>query len=207
MDAHKLKILNAASALIFQRGYSRVTMDEIARSVGMSKKTIYVYFDGKYTILLEIVKKLQSDLKSDIESALMNQSLSFTEKLQHTFASVSLHFGIVDRCFTDDIQKHTPHVWNDWNDFRKEIAHIHFHQLLEEGVKAGYVKKEINISMAVFLYMSALNSLLDNHFWRQLPSSIHEKIPSGMIDLFHSIMAIIFDGILTPETRHNFNSI
>lgn len=43
-------ILKKASELFIKYGFKNVTMDEIANDLGISKKTIYVYYENKSEI-------------------------------------------------------------------------------------------------------------------------------------------------------------
>lgn len=45
------RILETAKEFFLEFGYKKVTMDEIADSLGMSKKTLYQYFPSKYELL------------------------------------------------------------------------------------------------------------------------------------------------------------
>ena len=50
----KETIINKATSLFLSLGVKSVTMDDIANDLGMSKKTIYTYFDNK-TCLVEAI--------------------------------------------------------------------------------------------------------------------------------------------------------
>ena len=68
----KEKILNAAEKRMIKFGYRKVTMDEIAFDLHMSKNTIYKIFVGKEEIAKGLVKRLQQRLNAglnDIEKA------------------------------------------------------------------------------------------------------------------------------------------
>ena len=41
------KIINTSTDLFLNLGFKSVTMDDIAAELGMSKKTIYIYFENK----------------------------------------------------------------------------------------------------------------------------------------------------------------
>lgn len=49
------RILTAAEDIFFAQGYAATSMDDIARACGMSKKTIYRFFDGKLALFSELV--------------------------------------------------------------------------------------------------------------------------------------------------------
>ena len=46
------RILRVAMTFFLAHGFSRVTMDEIARELGMSKKTLYQHFESKESLML-----------------------------------------------------------------------------------------------------------------------------------------------------------
>ena len=48
----KKNIILKATELFMKLGFKSVTMDDIAKEMGISKKTIYTHFSNKETILL-----------------------------------------------------------------------------------------------------------------------------------------------------------
>ncbi len=55
----KDKIVQAAAQQFYANGYSAITMDTIADSLGMSKKTLYTVFSGKYDLLVHVMNFLK----------------------------------------------------------------------------------------------------------------------------------------------------
>jgi len=54
-EQRRTYILDAAEELFFAKGFSRVSMDEIAKKVGMNKATIYIYFEDKDSLFFGII--------------------------------------------------------------------------------------------------------------------------------------------------------
>ena len=48
-------ILDAAEKLFFTRGYDNVSMDDIAREIGLNKATLYLYFENKESLFFAVV--------------------------------------------------------------------------------------------------------------------------------------------------------
>ena len=48
-------IINKATNLFLSLGFKSVTMDDIANDLGMSKKTIYTYFNNKTCLAEELL--------------------------------------------------------------------------------------------------------------------------------------------------------
>ncbi|WP_424975169.1 TetR/AcrR family transcriptional regulator [Dinoroseobacter sp. S124A] len=58
------RILTAAFRLFFRRGYSRVSMDEIASEAGVTKRTLYNHFASKDALIGAVMDR-QADLTLD----------------------------------------------------------------------------------------------------------------------------------------------
>lgn len=51
------QILSAAAELFLQRGFEAITMDEVARTSGVSKATLYVYFASKEDLFAAVMRE------------------------------------------------------------------------------------------------------------------------------------------------------
>lgn len=60
-------ILKAAKKLITKYGYKKVSMDEIALEAGVTKKTVYSYFDSKEELLNALIRKELEKMKKELE--------------------------------------------------------------------------------------------------------------------------------------------
>ena len=54
-------ILLAAEKVLLAKGYTAMTMDDVAREACLSKATLYKYIDSKYMILFEIISRYLDD--------------------------------------------------------------------------------------------------------------------------------------------------
>ena len=59
------KILIAAKTRMVRFGYHKVTMDEIAADLRMSKNTIYLHFPGKIEIAKELVERIKDEINDN----------------------------------------------------------------------------------------------------------------------------------------------
>lgn len=84
----KRAILAAASQLFAQRGFENVTIREIAKSVGCSHTTIYIYFKDKEALLHQLSMEPLTDLRRQMEAVLEETTRSPEERLR----SITRHF-------------------------------------------------------------------------------------------------------------------
>lgn len=193
-------ILERSSTLFFQKGYRRVTVDEIATSMAISKKTIYKHFISKKEILEKTFDLYKDNITKDINQILENEDLSFPVKLKRVLTSIGVHLGGINSLLFKDIKAYVPDLWEKIKTYKHEAAYLRFNKLIEEGRKKGHIKKEINRAVTVALYASAIEHLLDPSFIKNLPDELYHEIPSLPIDIFDNAIKIIYEGILTPET-------
>ena len=59
-------ILDAADRLLSLRGYKRMTMDDLAKEVGIAKGTLYLHFPSKEELVLSHIDRLVARLKSEL---------------------------------------------------------------------------------------------------------------------------------------------
>ncbi len=80
-EARKADIINTAAQLFSERGFHEVKMDEIAEQVGLSKGTIYLYFENKEALFFSIIQVRLTELIQQMRTILLLHDL-FIENLR-----------------------------------------------------------------------------------------------------------------------------
>jgi AcrR family transcriptional regulator len=160
----KEKILNAAQMRMIKFGYRKVTMDEIASDLHMSKNTIYKEFVGKEEIAKCLVKRLQQQL---------NAGLGNIEKTQHdplmVFSDSVLllrkQLGPWFEHFFREVPTELPVLWEEFLHFRNEKI-LGIHSLVEKGSRDGIFRR-VNPSIATEAYLGAVKAITNPRFLEQ----------------------------------------
>ncbi|MGB3181895.1 MAG: TetR/AcrR family transcriptional regulator [Cyclobacteriaceae bacterium] len=195
IDRKKL-ILQGARELFYEHGFSQVSMDELARHLKMSKKTLYNYFDSKEVLLHTIVVDLKNELSAGVDRLLMDDSLEFPAKIHEIFTFVGTKLSAFSQNFILDLKRSSPQIWTMVEDYRREAAFLRFNRLLEQGMSKGYVRKDINKSLAVLLYAAAIETILNPEFRKLVPEQMEEEIPSKPAEVFDGLVSIILNGAM-----------
>ncbi|MFC7054064.1 TetR/AcrR family transcriptional regulator [Hansschlegelia quercus] len=108
-SAKRRQIVDGARSVFLAQGFDAASMGEIARAAGVSKGTLYVYFDSKEELFAALVKsqcaltaerlfELQDD-SHDIRGALRRLGLSFVEAVLEPshVSTVRMVIGAADR--------------------------------------------------------------------------------------------------------------
>lgn len=69
-EHRKKEILNTAADLFARKGFHHVKMDEIAEEVGLSKGTLYLYFDNKEMLFISIITEKSDQLTEKLNNVL-----------------------------------------------------------------------------------------------------------------------------------------
>ncbi len=78
-EQRRREILEAAAALFAEKGYQRTAVKEIAARAGIAPGTIYLYFDGKGDLLIELMTRLTEleELDTDVIQAFQMDARTF----------------------------------------------------------------------------------------------------------------------------------
>ncbi len=197
----KQRTIKISRDLFFQNGYSSVSIEDIISKASISKKTLYRYFVCKDDILNEVIESLTTGLSADINALLIKKELDFPNKLKAIFTVTALTMSKISAKFSENIRRSEPKAWAKITAYKRDIAQLCFSRLMEEGIEKGHISKDINKEIALLTFLIAVDNLFDPVFLEQLPKEIVDKIPRSPRETFDAIIKVIYEGILTEETK------
>ena len=121
------EIISTAERLFFSEGYDDVSMNDIAKDVGMSKATLYLYFDNKDSLFFAVVLRGAEIMKSLIEKEMEN-----VEKgIDKIFAYRSAYFDFAVK-YPDYL-----HVYNYFISGRFNLTRIVDNLVMKDVIEKG----------------------------------------------------------------------
>ncbi len=151
--SRKEDIMKAASNLFSQKSYHDVTMDQIAEEVGVAKGTIYLYFDSKENLYLEILEHTHQTIESILEEEIAKhhpapQKLKNILRLIFQFYYQNMDvLRILTRDETRLIQEHYEFT-ERWRHRRIKL----YRKILEKGIKEGSFRPANTELMALIIF-------------------------------------------------------
>lgn len=121
-------------------------MDDIAKHLGMSKKTIYQFFKDKNDLVIALVKKKLKD-DEDQMSAIISQSGNVIEEMINMMKCSEEIFSRINPIVIHDMQKYHPEAWKQFQDFKSGVLVSTLEQLLTKGIKQGYIRPDIDVKI------------------------------------------------------------
>ena len=147
----KCELIKAAVDSFTKFGSKRYTLDELATSVGISKKTIYKYFRSKEHLVVESVAFLIDDFKKEVNAILETEDDAITKiiKIYEKAFGRLKHFK---PSFIFGLKKYYPKANDIFENFRNEIVNDTIYNLLLKAKQEGIVKTEVNLQLFCGLY-------------------------------------------------------
>jgi AcrR family transcriptional regulator len=140
------RIIAGGEELFLQAGIKSVTMDDIARHLGMSKKTIYQFFKDKNELVIALVKK---KLKEDEEQMndIISKSTNVIEEMINMMKCSEEIFSRINPIVIHDLQKYHPDAWKQFQNFKADVLIQTLEELLSKGIKQGYIRPDIDVKI------------------------------------------------------------
>jgi AcrR family transcriptional regulator len=137
----KDKILKGTQDLFMRYGVRSISMDDIARHLSVSKKTLYQHFADKEDLVTAVSKAhLESERK--IYESLRDGSINSIEHLAKIAVCMRKEMENLNPALLFDIQKFHPKAWSVWINFKKGVIQEIVNNL-NLGKREGYVREEV----------------------------------------------------------------
>ncbi|QQL51384.1 TetR/AcrR family transcriptional regulator [Mucilaginibacter ginkgonis] len=138
------RILNGALDLFLTAGIKSVTMDDIARHLGMSKKTIYQHFADKNELVTALVKMRMQQDETEMDK-MMNEADNVIAQLSEWMRCSEEMLSRMNPILMHDLQKYHPEGWAIIQKFKWESIVQRLEELMLKGIEEGYIRPEIDV--------------------------------------------------------------
>ena len=173
-EERKHEILDAAEKLFYQKDYTKTTIKDILKAVGIAKGTFYYYFESKEEVLDAIVDRyIQNGMKMARQIA-QNTQLNAVEKIIQILKSsgpkeASEHQTLEQIHHVNNAQFHQKSL-------SKSIMNLTpiFTQIVEEGIEEGYFQTPYPLETMEMILVSG-QILFDKGFFNWKPKEMRDK--------------------------------
>jgi len=193
----RLKILNFSQTQFVTSGFYNTTMDQIAREMRISKKTIYKHFRTKDDLIRACVDQITSGVKKSIEQ-IVDGGTSSVEKL-NSIGKVLLNVTLkINDKWLGDLKTHYFFIWEEIDRFREVAINKNFTKIIEQGQEEGYIVDYPSIAILTII-RSSIQAVINPEFLVNNSISIQEAAKVTL--------NIIFTGILTKKGKKLYKKL
>jgi TetR/AcrR family transcriptional regulator, cholesterol catabolism regulator len=185
----KERILKTAASLFLRLGVKSITMDDIAKELGISKKTIYIHFTDKDNIVFEVLSFTLARERAEAEriAGIYENPI---EEIFQSMKEMNEMFENINPILFYDLRKYHPKAWELYVNFKNDFLYI-VKRNLERGVLNGLYRKEIDIDLMARFRVETVDLAFDISNFNIKQSNVL-KVQTHFIDHF-------IRGILTSQ--------
>jgi AcrR family transcriptional regulator len=192
-DPNRQRIVDAARVHFFSHGFRSVTMDDLAEELGISKKTLYAHFPGKFDLLEAVLADKLAGVEAKLKEVTRAHPHDFPATLRELLAGTHRELDEIKPPFVRDMRQKAPEVFKLVERRRAAVIQRYFGKFFVEGQRAGMVRKDVPAKLIIEILLAMVQSIMN-------PAMMEEL---GMMpkDGFSGILKIILEGALTPKGR------
>ena len=186
MTARKKQIVRTAAQLFKQRGYSAVTMRDLAGSMDIKAASLYNHISGKQEILTQLILEVAHKFTNGMHAVQMDGDSAFAkaEKLIALHIEIAVEHTDALAVLNTDWMHLEGTAYDEYISLRKKYE-LDFKQILNDGIASGEFK---NLSVETMLF-NLLSTLRSIYLW------IPKKSATEVADLKKELPIILIKGI------------
>ena len=180
------QILSESYALFHQFGIKSVTMDDIAKKLSISKKTLYKYHANKKGLVLKIMETQIRETE--------NECIEMCSKADNAIHELLLLMEMVKRIFHNinpslmyDLQKHHPKSWGLMEIHQNVFLYEMIKVVLNRGVEEKLFRQTLNVKILTKMRLEELKSSFNAEIF---PPSEYNMEELQIVMLEHFILGI-----------------
>ncbi len=196
----KRGLLERIGEFYFTRSIMTFTMDEVARLLRVSKKTLYGFFATKDEMIQQVADIFASRIEAFIQRRLKKIEAKGADAFLPLVSELIGRFGaiivLLPPSMLADMETSSPSLYARIDRIRDTIVKKNFTRVVDMGKRLGKIRPDVDSGIVSHLYAGML---------RQIVSRQGIDPSYAPYDVFVSAVRILFLGILSPKGRDGFD--
>ncbi len=138
----KERILEKATDLFMRYGIRSITMDEIATSLGISKKTIYQFFKDKDELVFAVIEQETGENETECVD-FRNNAVDAVHEIFLAVENLDELLRYTNPLVLYDLEKYHPRAYRKIKDFKVEFLHTATVENLRRGIEEGLYRSDL----------------------------------------------------------------
>ena len=191
------KILEGCDKLFKKFGIKSLSMDDIARELGMSKKTIYQYVTDKNDLVKKTFHYILNYTESQC-SCIKEETNNPIDEILLISRNMSQHMKGINPAVFYDLRKYHPEAWLLFENHSHTFIYNQVKENLQNGIEQGYYRDNIKLDILARLYISLVQTISN--------PELFSNIDYDFSSVYHEMIRYHFNGICTEKGRNYFNA-
>lgn len=175
MDKVEEHILTEAEKLFMKFGMRSVTMDDIAKHLGISKKTIYVNFKDKNDLVLSLINKMLIDDECNMEEC-QRKASDAIEEIFLIMDFLKEMLANINPIVFYDLEKYHNEAYKLMMSFHETHLYNSVKACLTRGINEHIFRDDINIEILAQARVKQINWIFESDLVRSGKYSMYEVV-------------------------------
>ncbi len=154
------QLIEQVMRLFMRYGIKSLTMDDIARQLGVSKKTIYKYVSDKNDLVRRAVETQSIEERASIQK-ICDSGLNAIDEIFEISKVVSEILSQVHPSVHYDLEKYHPEAWCVATKLRQDHVYKCVFGNLTKGKEDGLYREDLNCDVIARIYIAKMDVLFD----------------------------------------------
>ncbi len=169
-------------------------MDDIARELGISKKTLYQWVENKEDLLQRVIEHRHCREEADMER-MRAEAHDAMDALIRMGRYGAKAFGEVSPNFLFDVQKYYPKLWHGIDRENQEFFVARMEQNLERGMAERLYRSDLHPGIIARLFVHMLTGLF------MFEDRLLTNPQDNLVQIFNQMLLYHIYGIATDKGR------
>ncbi|MBC8489652.1 MAG: TetR/AcrR family transcriptional regulator [Bacteroidetes bacterium] len=158
-------IIEGAYNIFAENGIRNVSMDDISRSLGISKKTLYRCVENKIDLIRKVFAYVKDQIFIRMEEMKKMDMNAIDVLLEMSKIANIKHYNI-NPVISFELQKFYPQVYKEYFDSKKELIINYIKNNIEKGIKEGLYRQDLNKEVIAHLYFQKIEDIHKTDFFK-----------------------------------------
>lgn len=184
------RILQKADELFRRYGIRAVTLDEIANNLGISKKTIYQYFEDK-DALVDVV--MMAEFEYNYQNCLKSRDTSkdAVDEIFKMMETMDEHFKNLNPIILLDLKKFHFKTFEKFQNHMQQNLMQMIIANLKRGIAEGIYRENLNVEVLARFRMATV--------WLLFDVEVFPPAKFQLVDIFKEVLELFLYGLVNPK--------
>ncbi|GMU90898.1 MAG: hypothetical protein AMXMBFR49_31020 [Chlorobiota bacterium] len=169
-----------------ETGFSRIPVDEIAKGMKISKKTIYKHFTSKEELVEAAFRSFMRESAAFVAEVAGTDDVSVL-KLVKILNRMLTQTTLISNDFINDLQQTMPALWEEFDNFRSSMMRDTISKIYAQGIEEGLVKK-FPLPIVVAVFVGGIREVIKSEFLAVNGFSFNQAVAGFYRFMLTSIM-------------------
>lgn len=160
MDQKTQEILEKATQVFLRFGIKSITMDDIARELGISKKTLYLHVKDKNDLVNQIIT-CKTFMDQEMCCIAQKQAENAIDEFIRTREFVLENIRMINPSLFLDLKKYHSEAWSIIEKHKHDFIYQSITKNLTRGISEGIYRDDINIEVVTILILNSTEIMME----------------------------------------------